>query len=78
MKTAVFGASSSLQPLVHRGGKLVWSADVKASLFSAHFDANQCRYFQQPYSCDPSPVLYTVAFRSNFVRSLLVDGSGFI
>ena len=56
MKTAVFGASPSLPRLVDRGGRLVWSAEEKASLFSAHFDAKQWRdSFQQPHSCDPSP-----------------------
>ena len=29
VKTALFGASSSLPPLVDRRGKLVWSADEK-------------------------------------------------
>ena len=42
MKTAVFGASSSLPSLVDRPGKLVWSAEEKASLFSVHFHAKQC------------------------------------
>ena len=50
MKTPVFGASFNLSPLVNRGGKLIWSADEKASLFSAYFDAKQCSgIFQQPY-----------------------------
>ena len=43
MKTTVFGASSSLPPLIDKGGKLVWSAEEKASLFLAHVDAKQCR-----------------------------------
>ena len=51
VKTAVFGTSSNLPSLVDRGGKLVWSADEKASLFSAHFDAKQCR--DGFHSCDP-------------------------
>ena len=33
VKTAVLGTSSSLPPLVDRGGKLVWSADEKAHCF---------------------------------------------
>ena len=45
VETAVFGASSSLPPLADRGRELVWSADEKASLFSAHFDAKLCREF---------------------------------
>ena len=48
---AVFGASSRLPLLVERGDKLLWSADEKASLFSAHFDAKQCRdSFQQSHA----------------------------
>ena len=33
---AVFGASSSFPPLEGTGGRLVWSADEKASMFSVH------------------------------------------
>ena len=70
----IFGASSSLPLLVDRGGRLVWSADEKASLFSSHFDAKQCTdSFHQPYSCETCLVLCSVAFRSSFVRSLLLD-----
>ena len=43
VKTAVFGNSSSLPPLIDREGKLIGSADEKASLFSLHLDAKQCR-----------------------------------
>ena len=43
----------------------MWSACDKASLFSAHFDAKQCRNrFRQPHSCDPFPILCSVAFQS--------------
>ena len=31
MKTAVFAVSSSLPPLLDRGGKLAWSTEEKAS-----------------------------------------------
>ena len=34
---------------------------------------NSAESFQQPHSCDPSPALFSVAFRSSFVRSLLLD-----
>ena len=72
MKTAVFGANSSFPPLLARRGDLVRSADEKASLFSAHFDAKQCGgNFQLPHSCDP--VLCSVAFRFCFIRRLLSD-----
>ena len=37
-------------------------------------NAKQCRdSFQQPYFCDPSPVICSVAFWSRFVHSLLLD-----
>ena len=42
VKTAVFDASYSLPSLLDSESKLVWSAEEKASLFSAHFDAKQC------------------------------------
>ena len=74
VKTAVFGASSSLPPLLDRGGKLVRSTDEKSSLLSAYFDTKQCRdSFQQRHSYDPSPLLCSVASLSSFVRSLLLD-----
>ena len=43
VKMAVFGVSSSFLPLLDGGGRLIWSAEEKASLFSAHFDAKQCK-----------------------------------
>ena len=74
VKAAVFGASSSLPLLVDKGCRLVWSADLNASLFLAHFDVKQCRdSFQQPHSCDPSLLLCSVGFRSSFVRRLLLN-----
>ena len=63
-----------LPPLVDREGNLVWSADEKAFLFSAHFDAKQCRdSFQQSHFCDPFLVLCSVAFRFSFIRSCFLD-----
>ena len=74
MKTAFFGASSSLPPLPDMGGRLVWSSDEKACLFSAPFDTKQCSdSFQRAHFCDPSPVLCSVAFRSISISSLLLD-----
>ena len=43
VKTAVFGANSSLPHLIDRGDKLVRSADEKPLLFSACSDTKQCR-----------------------------------
>ena len=60
--------------MVEWGGKLVWTADEKASLFLAHFDAKQSRdSFQLPHSCDPSPVLCSVTFRSSFCTQFALD-----
>ena len=74
VKPAVFGASSSLPHLIDRGDKLVGSADEKAPLFSAHFDAKKCKdSCRQPHSCDSTSVLCSVAFQSSFVCSLLLD-----
>ena len=74
VKMAVFGVCSNLLPLTDREGTLGWSANEKASLFSARFEAKQRRdSFQQLHSCDPSLVLCSVAFRSSFIRGLLLD-----
>ena len=74
VKMGVFDASSSLPILAYRGGKPVWSLDKNASLLSSNLTAKQSRdSFQQPHSFGPSPVLCTVAYQSNFVRSLLLN-----
>ena len=63
-----------MSPLVDRGGKLVLSAEKKASLFSVQFDAKQCRdCFQQLQSYGPSLVLCYVVFWPSFIRGLLLD-----
>ena len=60
--------------MVDMGGKLVWSADEKTSLFSEHYAAKQCRDgFQQPYSCDPSLVLCSVGFRISSIHRWLLN-----
>ena len=60
--------------LVDRGGKPVWSAEEKAFLFLAHFNAKHCRdSFQQPQACDLSPILCSVAFWSSLICNLLLD-----
>ena len=43
LKSAVFGSSSSLPPLVCPGGGLVCESVVKADLLSDHFDSKQSR-----------------------------------
>ena len=43
LKSAVFGSSSSLPPLVSEGGELVCEFVVKADLLSDRFDSKQSR-----------------------------------
>ena len=43
LKSAVFGLSSSLPPLVGAGGGLVCESVGKADLLSDHFDSKQAR-----------------------------------
>ena len=72
LKSAVFGTSSSLPPLVGGGGLLCESVD-KADLLSYHFDSKQSREaVDLPLTGRPSPNL-TMAFRSREVRRLLID-----
>ena len=73
-KSAVFGSSSSLVPLVSEGGGLVCESVSKADLLSDHFDSKQSREaVDLPLTCHPSPSLNTFAFRSSEVRRLLLD-----
>ena len=74
LKSAVFGLSSSLPPLVSEGGELVCESVGKADLLSDHFDSKQSREaVDLPLTCDPSPSLTTFAFRLSEVRRLLLD-----
>ena len=74
LKSAVFGSSSSLQPLVREGGGLVCESVGKADLRSDHFDSKQSREaVDLPLTCHPSPSLTTFAFRSSEVSRLLLD-----
>ena len=43
LKSAVFGSSSSLPPIVSKGGRLVCKSVGKADLLSDHFDSKQSR-----------------------------------
>ena len=73
-KSAVFGWSSSLPPLVSEGGGLVCESVDKADLLSDHFDSKQSREaVDLPLVCHPSPGLITFAFRSREVRRLLLN-----
>ena len=72
LKSAVFGSSSSLPPLVSEGGGLVCKSVGKADLLSDHFDRKQSREaVDLTLTCHPSPSLTTFAFRSSEVRRLL-------
>ena len=74
LKSAVFGSSSSLPPLVREGGGLVCESVGKADLLSDHFDSKQYREaVDLPLTSHPSPTLTTFAFRWSEVRHLLLD-----
>ena len=74
LKSAVFGSSSSLPPLISEGGGLVCESVGKADLLSDHFDSKQSREaVDLPLTCHPSPSLTTFVFRSSEVRRLLLD-----
>ena len=69
LKSAVFGMSSSLPPLVSEGGGLVCESVGKADLLSDHFDSKQSREaVDLPLSCHPSPSLTTFAFRGQIFQ----------
>ena len=74
LKSAVFGSSSSLPPLVSEAGGLLCESVGKADLLSDHFDRKQSREaVDLTLTCHPSPSLTTSAFRSSEVRHLLLD-----
>ena len=74
LKSAVFGLSSSLPPLVGGGGGLVCESVGKADLLSDHFDDKQSREsVDLPETCHPSAKLTSFAFRSSEVRRHLFD-----
>ena len=74
LKSAVFGLSSSLPPLVGEGGGLMCESVGRADLLSDHFDGKQSREsVYLPLTCHPSPRLTSFAFRSSDVRCLLLD-----
>ena len=74
LKSAVFGSSSSLPPLVGGGGGLVCVSGCKADLLSDHFDSKQSREsVDLPLVFSLVPSLITFAFRSSEVKRLLLD-----
>ena len=74
LKSAVFGSSSSLPPLVSENGGLVCEWVGRADLLMDHFDSKQSREaVDLSLTFHPSPCLTTYAFRSSEVRRLLLD-----
>ena len=76
LKSAVFGLSSLLPPLVSvgGGGGLVCESVGKADLLSDHFDGKQSREsVDLPLTCHQSPSFTSLAFRSSEVKHLLSD-----
>ena len=70
----MLGSSSSLSPLVSRGGGLVYELNGKAGLLSDHFDSKQSsESVDLPLTCHPSPSLTTFALGSIEVRRHLLD-----
>ena len=73
-KSAVFGSSSSLPPLVGPCGGLVCESVGKADLLSDYFDSKQSREsVDLLVTCHPSPSLITFAFMLSGVKRLLLD-----
>ena len=74
LKSATFGSSSALPPLVSEGGGLFCESIGKADLLSDHFDSKQSREaVDLPLTCHPFPSLTTFAFRPREVIRLLLD-----
>ena len=74
LKSAVFGTSSSVSPLVNEGGGWVCESVGKADLPSDHFDSKKSKEaVALPLTCHLSPSLTTFAFRLREVGSLLLD-----
>ena len=74
LKSAVFGSSSSLPPLVSEGGALVCESVGTADLLSDHFDfKHSWDAVVLPLTCYPFPCLTTCSFTSREVRRLSLD-----
>ena len=65
LKSSLFGADVSLPPIFKPDGSVTHDPAEKASLFAAYFNEKQSDFvFNAPDSCDPQPVLTSLAFRS--------------
>ena len=75
LKSAVFGSSSSLPPLMREGGGLVCESVGKADLLSYHIilTATVQGDVDLPLTRHPSPSLTIFVFRLSEVRRLLFD-----
>ena len=74
LKSAMFGLSSSLSPLVGGGGGLVCELVGRADILSDHFVGKQSKEsVDLPQNSYPSPRLASFAFRLREVRRLLLD-----
>ena len=74
LKSAVFGTSSSLSPIVNWGGGLMCESVGKADLLSDHFNSKQSMDdVDLMLTCHPFPSLTTFASRLREVRRLLLD-----
>ena len=74
LKESVFGADSSIPPLVGPGGGLIVDARDKSEMLSRHFDGKQSRTtVDLPATCHPQPGFRGFAFRSAEVQQLLSD-----
>ena len=72
LKSAVFGARSSIPPLVGNGGALVSDSVGKADLLLRHFDEKQSRESVPiPLTCFPEVKLAGFAFRSGELKKIL-------
>ena len=73
LKSAVFGVSSSLSPLVGECGGLVCESFFKADLLSDHFDSKQhMESVDLKLTCYPFPICTPFSFRSSEVRRHLL------
>ena len=74
LKNAVFGANSSIPPLVKQGGGLASHPREKSELLSQLFDSKQSRdEVVLPSTCHIAPVFTGIAFRSSEVKKLLTN-----
>ena len=72
-KSAVFGSSLSLSPLVSEGGGLMCESVGKADLLSDHFDSKQSREaVDLPLTCHASPSLTHLCLQAKWGEASLV------